>query len=203
MEAVNRFRVPVYGYCITGNHVHIVVHVDRVQAVSDLMHLAAGSTAKQYNLRKNHLGSMWEHPYQCTVVQDGAHLFNCLCYVDLNMVRAGVVSHPGDWKWSGYDELTGKRMRYRVLDVDRMLQSLDIDDVKDFRDVYADAIERRLSSVHKAREGLWTESLAVGSKDFVEQVQKRHTCRVKFELCTVPSSCIDTWTVREARSPYG
>jgi REP element-mobilizing transposase RayT len=32
--------VPVYGYCLTSNHVHLVVHADRAEAVSGLMHLA-------------------------------------------------------------------------------------------------------------------------------------------------------------------
>jgi len=115
-EGVRRHRVPVYGFCVTGNHAHVIVHADNAEAVSGLMHLAAGATAKQYNLRKAHLGSMWEHPYHCTVVQDGQHLFRCLCYVDLNMVRAGAVPHPSAWRWCGYDELIGKRQRYCLLD---------------------------------------------------------------------------------------
>ena len=57
-EGIRRHRVPVYGYCLTSNHVHLVVHADRAEAVSGLMHLAAGATAKQYNLRKGHLGSL-------------------------------------------------------------------------------------------------------------------------------------------------
>jgi hypothetical protein len=31
---------------------------------------------------------MWEHPFHCTVVEDGRHLLNCLVYISLNMVRA-------------------------------------------------------------------------------------------------------------------
>jgi putative transposase len=203
LEGVKRIRVPVYGYCITGNHVHVIVHADRVEDVSALMHLAAGSTAKQYNLRKNHLGAVWEHPYQCTVIQDGTHLFNCLCYVDLNMIRAGAVERPEGWPWCGYHELVGKRQRYAILDIDRLLQSLDIGDMATFRDVYADAIERRLSSGRKEREGVWTESLAVGSKPFVEQVQKKQVRRTRFDLYAVESAPSETWAVRESGLSYG
>jgi len=39
--------------------------------------LASGATAKQYNLRKGRTGSMWQHPYHCTMVEDGRHLLNC------------------------------------------------------------------------------------------------------------------------------
>jgi len=90
-EAVKRYGVAVYNYCITSNHVHLVVHVDDTERVGLMMHLVAGAFARQRNSRKRHEGSVWEHPYQCTLVQSGEHLMNCIRYVSLNMVRAGVV----------------------------------------------------------------------------------------------------------------
>ena len=86
-----------------------------------MMALASGATAQAYHRRKGGEGSVWEHPYQCTRVENGRHLLNCLRYVDLNMVRAGVVSHPREWRWCGYDELTGTRKWYRIIDRDCLL----------------------------------------------------------------------------------
>ena len=121
-----RHRVPVYAYCITRNHVHVVAHVDNRHDVAAMMHLAAGAVAQHFNKRKEREGSVWEHPYQCTMIENGRHLLNCLSYIDLNMVRAGVVSHPEQWRWCGYDELSGVRKRYRILNIDRLLKSLGI-----------------------------------------------------------------------------
>ena len=135
------------------NHVHLVVHVDRAEAVSGLMHLAAGAMAKQYNLRKGHLGSLWEHPYQCTVIEEGQHLLNCLCYIDLNMVRAGVVSHPQEWRWCGYDELAGDRQRYRLVNEDRLLESMGIGTRQKFR-----KRSRRFSSVTYLQATNWVKN---------------------------------------------
>jgi putative transposase len=120
-RAVNRYNVAVYAYSVTSNHVHVVLHVDDTERVGLMMHLAAGAFAQQLNRRKGHEGSVWEHPYQCTIVQNGQHLLNCLRYVSLNMVRAGVVRHPSEWRWSGHDELTGRRVRYRILALERLL----------------------------------------------------------------------------------
>jgi hypothetical protein len=39
------------------------------------------------------------------LVEGGQHLWRCLCYIELNMVRCGVVSHPREWEWVGYHEL--------------------------------------------------------------------------------------------------
>jgi putative transposase len=39
------------------------------------------------------------------------------------MVRAGVVTHPSEWKWSGYHEIQQPKERYRLVD-NKMLQKL-------------------------------------------------------------------------------
>ncbi|MEA1926873.1 MAG: hypothetical protein U9N73_01600, partial [Candidatus Auribacterota bacterium] len=61
-----------------------------------------------------------EDRFHCTLIDTGRYLWNCLTYIDLNMIRAGVVSHPEEWEWCGYRELMGIRKRYRVLDIPRL-----------------------------------------------------------------------------------
>jgi putative transposase len=201
-EGVKRHGVPVYGFCITNNHVHILAHADSVEAVSGLMHLASGSTAKQYNIRKERTGSMWEHPYQCTIVEDGRHLLNCLTYINLNMVRAGVVRHPAEWKWCGHDELLQRRMRYRILNVERLLESLGVGTERELGEWYTDAIERRIAEGRLGREGHWTESLAVGSQSFVGLTTQQYTNRGTFDVKAIDGPDEHVWAVREVRDPY-
>jgi putative transposase len=38
-------------------------------------------------------------------------------YVDLNMVRAGVVAHPDQWEHGGYREIQSPRSRQRIIDL--------------------------------------------------------------------------------------
>jgi len=52
------------------------------------------------------------------------YLWNFLKYIDLNMVRAGVVNHPSDWAWTGFCELIGTKNRYRLVDLSRLLELL-------------------------------------------------------------------------------
>ena len=66
------------------------------------------------NRRKRTRGALWEDTNQCTVIENGRHLWNGLLYVELNMVRAGAVKHPAEWRWSGYAELTGQLQRFRT-----------------------------------------------------------------------------------------
>ena len=199
-EGVARFNVPVYAYSITRNHVHVVAHASSREAISKLMHLASGSVAKHFNVRHAREGSMWQHPFQCTVIQDGQHLFNCLRYVDLNMVRAGVVAHPRDWRWCGYDELTGRRQRYRILDINHLIERLGLTSRSDFHTWYSDAVERQLAAGKSAREAHWTESLAVGDERFVGSIIAKYRHRIRFQRDRTQDGA---WCVRETATPYG
>jgi len=55
-------------------------------------------------------------------VERNEHLLSCLVYMDLNMVRAGVVSHPAEWEISGYNEIQNPPQRYGVIDLPGLQQ---------------------------------------------------------------------------------
>ena len=78
------------------------------------MQLVASRTAQEYNWRKNRKGAYWEDRYHATAIEQDDHLFRCIVYLDLNMVRAGVVTHPSDWVFSGYNEIQNPRQRWAL-----------------------------------------------------------------------------------------
>ncbi len=201
---VNRYHVSVLGYTVTSNHTHVVCEVRDRLAVANMMKLAAGSVAQQRNLRKGHEGSVWEHPYHCTRIQDGKHLLNCLRYVDLNMVRTGKVKHPAEWRWCSYDELTGQRQRYRIVDQDRLLFLTGFSTMPEFAEFYRARISERLAARNAVREPYWTEAVAVGSADFVDTAVKTTSYRrdmERYEVCD-PSGD-KAWAVCEPGVSYG
>lgn len=200
-EAARRYEVAVYGYCITGNHVHILVDADDARNVGLMMHLAAGAYAQQWNRRKQQEGSAWEHPYHCTIVQNGRHLWNCLTYISLNMVRAGVVCHPSEWAWSGHDELCGIRRRYRILDIERLCDRVEVASAAELQAQYCELLEDRLARKELEREPEWTGALAVGDRAFVETVSCEYATRRKWVYSEPPSEG-RAWAVREADCAY-
>lgn len=198
-----RYGVPVYGYCVTSNHVHVIVHATDPQAVGQLMQLPASSVAQQLNRRKGHEGSVWEHPYQCTMIEDGQHLLNCLRYVDMNMVRCGVVKHPEKWRWCSCDELTGTRKRYRLIDIHRLLQSLDLDNAAELIRLHSDGIREQIERRDLERAPHWTEALAVGGKDFMAQARSQYPHRRSFVETGVETEPNQgTWMLKEAPAAY-
>lgn len=96
-EAARTGELSLLTYNITSNHVHLVVYAADAEQVAVFMQQAAGEFARDYNRRKERRGAFWEGRYHATMVDSGEYLWSCLKYVELNMVRCGVVDHPRDW----------------------------------------------------------------------------------------------------------
>jgi len=104
-EAKKRFGLEVLDYTVTSNHIHLLVHDSKEDVIPKSIQLIAGRTGREYNIRKGRQGAFWEDRYHATAVKSDGHLIQCLAYIDLNMVRAGVVSHPSEWMYGGYNEI--------------------------------------------------------------------------------------------------
>ena len=88
-ERLARFEVALLDYCLTSNHVHLLVDAEERLEVSSLMRSVAGEFARAYNGRKERLNAFWGDNFHATLVEGGPYLWECLCYIELNMVRAG------------------------------------------------------------------------------------------------------------------
>jgi len=66
------------------------------------LQLVAGRTSQEFNQRKMRKGAFWEDRYHhATAVESNEDLAKCIVYIDLNMVRAGVVRHPSEYRFCG------------------------------------------------------------------------------------------------------
>jgi hypothetical protein len=93
-------------------------------------------------------------------------------YIDLNMVRAGVVGHPAEWSTGGYHEIRQGRSRYAIVDREALAEALGLGCVGELAEVHSGWIEGELRRGELKREPHWSESVAVGRHEFVERVQK-------------------------------
>ena len=119
------------------------------------------------------------------------------------MVRAGIVEHPRDWRWCGYDEIVGTRKRYRLIDIQRLLKRLGLDHVKDLARLHAEGVQDLITRRFLKREPLWSESLAVGIREYVDQIKKECWQRTRFdEECVQQDDQSQVWVVREAPDAY-
>ena len=79
---------------VTSNHIHLLVYDRGNDAIHHSMQLIAGRTGQEFNQRKKRKGAFWEDRYHATAVDTGEYLARCIAYIDMNMVRNGVVAHP-------------------------------------------------------------------------------------------------------------
>ena len=57
-----------------------------------------------YNGTHGRRGTLWEGRFKSVLVQDGYAARVMAAYIDLNPIRAGMVSKPEDYKWCSYGE---------------------------------------------------------------------------------------------------
>ena len=199
-EVKKRYGIRILNYTVTCNHVHLLVLDEgRCDVISNSIQLVAGRTGQEYNQRKGRRGAFWEDRYHATAVESGTHLIQCLIYIDMNMVRAGVVTDPENWPWGGYHEIQRPRERYRLIDHVKLIELLRIDTRDELTRHHRGWIEESLISGKQDRESKWTESIAVGSKAFVEQTEERLGVRARGRSIT---SRDGAYELRESEVPY-
>jgi REP element-mobilizing transposase RayT len=159
-EAKKRFGFCVLDYIVTSNHVHLLVKDTGQDVIAQSMQLIAGRTAQEYNQRKNRHGAFWEDRYHTTAIEADEHLHRSLVYIDLNMVRAGVVSHPGEWAHSGYREIQEPPKRYAVIDLEGLAAMCGFTNPRDFQRAQREWVEQAMENGGALREDRWSEALA-------------------------------------------
>ncbi len=88
-------RIEVWAYCLMPNHVHLILTPTRVDGLG----LAVGEAHRRYTNFINARGRWTGHLFQrrfASVAMDEAHLMAAVCYVNLNPVRARLVSRAED-----------------------------------------------------------------------------------------------------------
>ena len=92
-------------------------------------------------------------------------------------------------------------MRFRLLDVDRLLPLLGISDRETLAHVYQANINAAIEKGRMKREAMWTEAIAVGSESFVRGVADR-TRKHKRKRTWIAEGVDGAWFVREALPSY-
>ena len=164
-EAKRRFGLSVLNYVATSNHIHLLCVDQGKEEIPRSMQLIAGRTAQEYNIRKNRKGAFWEDRYHATAVQTDEHLARCITYIDLNMVRAGAVKHPCNWRFCGYNEIQVPWQRKQVIDFNALTEYFGVSNRHDLATLQERWLQEEIAT--SRREPAWSESIAVGSEAFL------------------------------------
>jgi REP element-mobilizing transposase RayT len=227
----------ILGFCLMGNHFHLLVKMipesrfsdeeiqkrfetsysdsrdfadsqipilrEKLSSLSEFIREIKVGFARYYNRRHNRRGYFWGDRFKSVIVDKGETLVNCLAYIDLNPLRAGLVDRPEDYRWNslGYHLQTENKGHF--LSTDFGLKEFNVKSPKERirryrRYVYeagairrADKIQAKLIdakvfakelkkdfeisriSRFRSRTRYFTDSGIIGSKEFVAENYQR------------------------------
>ena len=98
-ESCNDQGVQLWSDCLMPNHAHAIA----VPSSENGLRWAIGEThrrsTRRLNFREKWRGYLWQGRF-ASLVMDEPYLLAAARYIELNPVRAGLVSRPCDWPWS-------------------------------------------------------------------------------------------------------
>ena len=116
-STVARYRVLCHAYCLMGNHYHLLVQTPEAN-LSAAMRQLNGVYTQRFNRRHERCGHVLQGRFGAQLVDGDAYLREVCRYIVLNPVRAGLVAHPGEWRWSSSRATAGETAVPGFLTVD-------------------------------------------------------------------------------------
>jgi putative transposase len=104
---VARYHVLCHAYCLMGNHYHLLLQTPEAN-LSATMRQLNGVYTQQFNRRHERCGHLLQGRFGAQLVDGEAYLREVCRYIVLNPVRAGLVAHPNEWRWSSFRATAGE-----------------------------------------------------------------------------------------------
>jgi putative transposase len=173
-KASQKYGAVFYGYCLLGNHYHLLVETKEPN-LSSLMHYINSSFASHLR-RRRRVGHIFSGRYKSVIAEKGEHLAPLSRYVHLNPVRASLVRLPEEYHWSSY--------RYLLEDgtVPDWLETSWVVDlfgatIKAARARYKEYVENGTLDEFSFESDLLSGGIILGNDRFIRDIIKRESVR--------------------------
>jgi REP element-mobilizing transposase RayT len=114
---VTRYHVLCHAYCLMDNHYHLLLETPEAN-LSVAMRQLNGVYTQRFNRRHRRCGHLLQGRFGAQLVDRDAYLWEVCRYIVLNPVRAGLVAHPRQWRWSSFRATAGETIAPGFLTVD-------------------------------------------------------------------------------------
>lgn len=101
-EAAERSRARIHSYVLMTNHVHLLVTPEQAYSITHMMQDLGRKFVRYMNRRYRRTGTLWDGRFKASLIETEPYLLTCMRYIEMNPVRAGMVVHPGEYRWSSY-----------------------------------------------------------------------------------------------------
>jgi putative transposase len=116
-EAVGRFQLEIYSYCLMPNHYHLAVRTPGGNLSAAMAWIQTTFTAR-YKIKRKRVGHVFQGRYKSYLVESGDYLRTLIYYIHLNPIRtrkSGKLSYTGghrelnQFRWSSHPFYEGKK----------------------------------------------------------------------------------------------
>lgn len=101
-EACSKHGVDLHAYVLMTNHVHLLMTPKDGDGPSQVLKQLGQRYVQYINRTYRRSGTLWEGRFRSCLVGEEEYFFGCHRYIELNPVRAGMVTHPAEYRWSSY-----------------------------------------------------------------------------------------------------
>lgn len=101
-ESMQRFGCSLHAYVLMTNHVHLLLTPKFDSSISRTLQSLGRRYVRYINGVYGRTCTLWEGRYKSSIVQSEQYLLACYRYIEPNPVKAGMVTHPGEYRWSSY-----------------------------------------------------------------------------------------------------
>ena len=90
-----------------------------------------------------------------------------------------MVKHPLEWAMSGYNEIQDPPDRYGLIDLNGLMELCGLINKAQLKNEYKQWVEDSINNDGIIRESCWTDSIAVGNRQFVEDTKVKLGLKVQ------------------------
>ncbi len=107
LEASRQFKVEIHAYVLMGNHLHLLVTPSDLQGLGRMMQWIGRFYVPWFNRKYERTGTLWQGRFKTSVIESERYFMLCSRYIEMNPVRATLVTHPSAHRWSSYAHHVG------------------------------------------------------------------------------------------------
>ena len=101
-EAAEKYGCAIHAYVLMPNHIHLLVTPRTARSLPRLLQSLGRRHTRQVNAARDLDGARWEGRYRAAPIEAGAHLLDCMRYIEGNPVRGGLATRASAYPWSSY-----------------------------------------------------------------------------------------------------
>jgi len=179
-ETVEHHGVVCHAWVLMDNHYHLLLETPSANLSPAMKHLN-GIYTQKFNKKHHRVGHLFQGRFKAMVVEKDTYLKELCRYLVLNPVRAKMVKHPREWKWSSYRATVGLEKSESWVEINWILSQFGRN-VKAARKAYQAFVEDGMAKKVSPWESL-SSRMYLGSEEFLDRV---HAVGQKHKSLDVP-----------------